>query len=268
MLEGNMDNDVEEVSEDKDFTLLSDEKTTENGRPDGLDDDLWDVENNTFNAQALYNRLQHSENRVKGLRQKLSKGEGAAPKTIDGYTLELSENDGFEVDSEDPVINKVREICFENKLSNEVYQNIIKGMGKFLSETDAEPQLSDEEIESIRQEEFKKLGPNAPKVVRAVSEWARSLKSQGHFSEDDMKAIESMGATGEGVRVLNIFRQLVGGNNIPMDSMIDDGLPSDQEIFQMMKSDSYRKGDVEAHRKINDILDRRIKAGRPATLQV
>lgn len=265
------------------FSLLDDEnpdassKPFEPGvKPEGLPDELWDEENQTFKGEDLFTRWQQAEDRAKGLRAKLSRGEGKPPKSTEGYTLDMTDEEqellANVIQDDDPVIHKLKEVCLENKVSNQVYQSIVKDVGAFLGQHAQEiasgEHLSEEQRAELRQAEYKKIGPNAPAVVRAVTGWGRELYNQGVISEDDMKTVMSIGSSGEGVRFLNIMRQMTGGDDIPVSSTLNDGLPSDAEIFDMMKSQKYMDGDAETHARVDDLLNKRIQAGRPERLNV
>lgn len=276
-------NEEENESNNEEFSLLDEEnpdtkevEMEEGVKPEDLPDELWDEENGTIKTNELYNSWKKAEDRVKGLRTKLARGEGNPPKSVEEYKLEFSDEDNEVLSSVitegDPLLEKLKEVCFNNKISNIGYQSIVKDMGLFLSEKASDvaegKHLTEEQREELTRQEYKKIGDNAPAVIRAVTEWGRGLNAQGVLSEDDIKTLTKFGATGDGVRVLNIIRQLTGDKEIPMQAQVGDGLPSDAEIYNMIGSKKYQDGDAAYIAKVDALLQKRVEAGRPERLQV
>lgn len=240
-------------------------------KPEGLDDEYWDSENNQLNVQKLYDDKQAAEERAKGLRDKLSKGQPKPPENAEDYKLELPEELQELVPADDPLMKKAQEHAHKLGMSQENFQEFIGSMIGDMSEIAAElaenpPMLTDEQKEEIKQTEYAKIGANAPAVIRAVETFGKELQAKGVFSESDLEAFKSMAVTGEQVRALNKMRGYMGGSEIPMD-MTTDGLPSDEEIYSKMEA-ANTSGDAKALKEVDELLDKRRAAGRPETLQL
>lgn len=236
-------------------------------KPEFLPEDCWDADNKQVNSEMLLKAFEQEQNRVKGLRTKLAKGEDKAPKSPDDYDFQFEE--GVEVNEDDAMLKAFKQVAHSSGLSNErankILNEFIKATGGFAA-NDAEP--TPEEIEAHKTEELEKIGANATAVVRAVNSWGKSMVAQGVWSESDLEAIEGVATTADVVIALNKLRSVMGGSDIPTMDSIDDGLPSDREIQQMIASKKYQEGDEATLRKVDELLTRRAKAGRPQYLQV
>ncbi len=239
---------------------LTDEK------PEFLPADCWDDETKQVKTDVLLQAFEQETKRVNGLRTKLAKGGDKAPETPDAYNFELDE--GVQIQDGDAMLDAFKKVAHQAGLSNErantILNEFIKATGGFAVNT--EP--TKEEIEMAKAEEMEKLGDNAAQVVRAVNSWGKEMIAQGIWSEDDLIAIEEVATTANVVIALNKLRSVMGGSDIPTTDAINDGLPSDKEIFQIMQSKKYQDGDEATVRKVDNYLSLRQKAGRPIYLQV
>jgi hypothetical protein len=145
----------------------------------------------------------------------------------------------------------------------------LSGILKHLSENAGAPASgpTEEEIAGHRAAELDQLGPNGPRQVRAVSEWLAEKVKSGTFSPEISETIRMICSTADGVKAMNAIRAITSGPDIDVGSYVSDGLPSDAEIAEMMKSEAYRRGDPATSAKIKDLLLARSKAGRPEKLQ-
>lgn len=253
-------------------TLLDggDTLTAEGTRPDWLKAELWDDETNSPKAEAVLDALRSEQERVKGLRQKLSRGEHRPPEDAKDYKLpELGEDSPVEIPDDDPFLEKFREGAKDAGLSQAAFEKVVATAIDYLKEHGAgETESETEEAqEAKRSEEMEKLGESAPRIIRAVSEWLAGQQRAGVFSEGDVEYVKQIGSTADGVKFLNKVRTLTGGGSIPVVLEGDAGLPSDAEIAQHMKSPAYRNGDTSAVAKVEKWLSQRERAGRSEYLQ-
>lgn len=244
-------------------------------KPEGIPDDAWDETTGEVKVEALFQAYQNEAKRAKGLRDKLAKGGDKAPKDPSEYKLEFAEEIKAVIPDNDPLVEAGRKIAQKNGLSQEQFQGFMSEMAgevaKLRSQIEQPEAPSEAEIQEYREAEFKKLGANGKAVARAVSEWARQMKDTGAISEADHKLMQSFATSADAIRLLNTLRSMTTQNsntNIPLDSTIDDGLPSDHEIYAMIGSKKYQDGDPVTLRKVEDLLAKREAAGRPARLQV
>lgn len=244
------------------------------GKPEGFPDDAWDAKENKPKADVLFNQLKAAEKRAADLRAKLGKGDHKAPKDAKEYTFKPTEKGAKAFKdgdiSKDPVVAAVAPIALKHGLSKEQYAGFMQDMTDVLvdlaekSGTDTPAELSDEEKAEIRKAEYAKIGTNAVQVIKAVESWGRELKASGQFSEQELAAFKSMAMNGDQVRVLNKLRALAGGgNSLPMD-FSDDGLPSDNEIAELQA----KVKTAEDQRKVDELYDKRRRAGRPEKLAI
>jgi hypothetical protein len=240
------------------------------GKPEGFPDELWDSEKNAPKADQLYKKLQEAENRAKGLRDKLARGEGKPPKDAKEYTVDAGDKGKALLKSDDPLLAEAQKIAHELKIPKETYGKFMGKLTDFLADhlekmqEQGPAELSDEQKAEIRKAEYAKIGTNAVQVIKAVESWGRELKASGQLSEKELEAFKSMAMTGEQVRVLNKLRAMAGGGNaLPMD-FSDDGLPSDEEIADLIGNIKTEADE----RKVNELLDKRRRAGRPEKLQI
>lgn len=244
------------------------------GKPEGFPDDAWDTKENKPKADVLFNQLKAAEKRAADLRAKLGKGDHKAPKDAKEYTFKPTEKGAKAFKdgdiSKDPVVAAVAPIALKHGLSKEQYAGFMADMTDVLvdmaekSSKEAPAELSDEEKAEIKKAEYAKIGTNAVQIIKAVESWGRELKATGQFSEGDLSAFKSMAMNGEQVRVLNKLRALAGGgNSLPMD-FSDDGLLSDNEIAELQA----KVKTPEDQRKVDELYDKRRRAGRPEKLQI
>lgn len=243
------------------------------GKPKDFPDEAWDAEKNTPKADVLYNKFKEAEARAKGLRDKLAKGDGKAPKDAKEYAFKPSEKAGKifkEGDaSKDPLVMAAAPIAHKYGLSKDAFQGFMSEMSDKIAElaeanANQEPvEMTPEQKAEVRDVEYKKIGTNATQVIKAVETWAKELKASGQFSEADLAEFKNMAMTGGQVRVLNKLRAMAGGGNtLPMD-FGGDGLPSDAEIAEL-QANVKNQADQD---KVDALYDKRRAAGRPDKLQ-
>lgn len=269
-------------------SLLSDIDTAEEnkmdfsqGRPENFPEEFWDEESKAPRADAMFEALQKQEKIAKDLREKMGRGLHKPPESPDGYEFTIDEKYAELVPEDDPVLVKAREVAHKNGIPKELAEAFVNEMGNEIAamreaqaKADAEAEFGISEEEMAAQEaEYRKAElakiPNGLQMARAVKTWADGLKESGHFTQNQYEAFQSMAQTAEQLQILNGFRAMISGKSeIPVDGL-DDGLPSDAEIADMIvaASEAAKTGDMTKQKKVDDLLTKRLAAGRPAKLQ-
>ena len=238
-------------------------------KPEGFPDDYWDADKKAPKADTMYEALQKQEKIAKDLRAKMGKGDHKAPKEAKEYTFTVDEKYKEMVPENDPIIEEARNVALKYGLSKEAFQGFMTDMigkvGDLRSEM-ADAQPSEEDIKAYRDTEYAKIGANATQVIKAVESWGRELQATGQISEEGLKAFKGMATNAEQVKVLNALRSLAGGGNrIPID-YTDDGLESDSVLMEKVHN-LFKEGTQAAYSKVDEIMDKRQRAGRPTTFQ-
>lgn len=251
-------------------------------RPAYIPEALWDADKKALKEGTtadVLKELETQHKRAEGLRRELGKGTQVAPKTAKEYKLpqlteEADKSAAALLKADDPFIGELAEAAHEAGMSQKQYENFLTKAARALAKHGDEraAPLTDDQLAAIRDAEFAKIGPNAPRVASAVEGWARGLIAQGHFNPAEVQEIKAMAATADGLRVLNKLRTLTGGESIPMDGGTTvDGLMSDAEIKGLYATPEYNdpqhSGHATMHAKVAKQLDLRQKAGRPTYLQ-
>lgn len=246
------------------------------GKPEWLTDDLWDAEKNSPNIDKVLDKLQKSDKQAKDLREKLGR-RGAPPENYEEYKVDTEGAEWAElVTDDDEVLVEAKKMAQKLGLTQGQFAPLARiVMDSMYKQAQAAGEqvpasLSEEEQAEMIKAEHAKIGPNAPAVLKAVSEWVKTIEAQGVLSRADVETLRDMSVTGDQVRVLNKLRTLSGGSPVPMaivDGVSIQGLPSDQEIYDFVKSEEYQRGDKAAHTKYQKWMAMRKEAGRPNTLQ-
>lgn len=258
---------------------LKDAKLEEGKLPEGLDEKFWDAEKKQVKVDDLTKDYLTVSKRAEGLRKELSKGKHNAPEAPDKYKVTFDDvadeaerkalQDSI-IDSEENVLlQEFKKNAHAAGLSQEQFNNLVRPISKFINDQVAEVKPeTDEEFEVRKAEEYKKIGKNAPQIIRAVSEFTLNMERMGNFNKEDVKIATQLASSAEGVSFLNRLRMVSGGDAIAMDaSMISDGLPTDKEIASMIQSKQYHES-ADYRDKVEVLLNKRKDAGRPTLLQV
>ena len=104
---------------------------------------------------------------------------------------------------------------------------------------------------------MKALGPNDNAVVSGMVDWARGLVNKGVWSKDDFEEFKIMGGTARGISALMKVREAYEGR-VPTNTMVDDGAPSKDELYQMVADPKY-KTDAAYRQKVEKLFQQIVR---------
>ena len=195
---------------------------TEGDKPEYLDPQFW--KDGTVDTEALQKSQRDFRNKAR------EKGFNP-PDSAEAYTFEAPEGFELENTSDDPIIEASKQIAFKHSMSQEHYSDFMQEMIAVISENNPPFDAAAEKA---------KLGTNADKLVQAVADWGDHLVKVGLWNEDEHKAVIEMGSTAEGIKALTKLRtHYVREHSIPIDTAIQEGLPSADELYQLVGSERY-----------------------------
>lgn len=163
-------------------------------RPDYLPEKFWDAKKGEANYKGLAQSYVEIESRHRAGRdalrseieqairdevlEEVNKPKEGVPEKPDGYTFEIPDVEGLPkgmaigIDEDDPMLKTWREIAFEHKLPQEIFQ---KGIDAYVHNTFAQlPQKA---------EEMRKLGDKAEARINAVDTWlSKNLDERSYSS--------------------------------------------------------------------------------------
>jgi hypothetical protein len=231
------DNEVEiphklEDSPEQEIEAASEDEVLE--KPEFLEDKFWDSKEGV--------KVEDLNNSYKELQKQFSMGKHKAPKEYD-----LSVFEGIDVDN-DPLAKEFVDWANDNKPTQEAFDKLV---GKFREMADTQ-----EEEESINvEEETQKLGPNALQIINGIKQWGQGLVSKGVWSEGDFEEFKVFAATASGINALNKVRKYYGEQQIPTATVEMDGMPSQDELYEMVADPKY-KTDPAFRRKVEEQFSR------------
>lgn len=236
------------------------EESTEVSKPEGLDDSFWDEENKSIKQNDLIEAYKKEQEKALGLRRKLSeKGSDKAPKTTDEYVLDESLNELLP--NESPTTTLLKEKALEAGLSKDKFNAFLSSVMPALKENGmlADSPLSEEEqeqqFEEYKQAELKKLGDNGPKILQGLANWGHALVNNGVLSKDELPVYNNLLTNAESIAVISKLRALTGEQDIPVKTAVQDGLPSREEIDQLIASKEYQEGNADVHKKVKEYFE-------------
>ncbi len=188
-------------------------------KPEFLEDKFWDAKEGV--------KVEDLNNSYKELQKQFSMGKHKAPKEYD-----LSVFEGIDVE-EDPLAQEFVDWANENKPTQEAFDKLV---GKFRELADMQEEESSINVE----EETQKLGPNAPQIINGIKQWGQGLVSKGVWSEDDFEEFKVFAATASGINALNKVRKYYGEQQIPIATVEMDGMPSQDELYEMVADPKYK----------------------------
>ncbi len=220
------------VPEEPDNLDVAPEEVLE--KPEFLEDKFWDAKEGV--------KLEELNNSYKELQKQFSMGKHKAPAEYD-----LSVFDGIDVES-DELAKQFVSWANENKPTQEAFDKLV---GTFRELADVQEEASSINIE----QETAKLGPNAQQIINGMKQWAQGLVAKGVWSESDLDEFRIAGATADGISMLSKLRRYYGEQAIPTATVDMDGMPSREELYDMVKDPQY-KSDPNFRRKVEEQFSR------------
>lgn len=202
-------------------------------KPDYISDKHWDAK-----TGIKIEDLASSHNE---LLKKMSMGGHKAPKE---YDMEVFED----IDPEDKLATDFVDWSKEHKPSQDAFNKLVT-IFKENAKLDAENDIINVDAE------IKKLGPNADGIITANQTWIKGQVDRGLFGPADVEELEILGATANGLRVLNKLRGMTGEQAIPVSPMQVEGITSKQDLYDMVQDPRYKtdpKFRREVEKKFND----------------
>ena len=190
-------------------------------RPDWYPENFWNSETSEPEIEKLSKSWMD-------LRKQISQGSHKAPK--DGkYNTEVFGS----IPDDDPVKSHVMSWAKEYGISQGAFDDLV---GKVVGMQGEQVQYEQQSLEA----EKKALGPNADQIIKNTIDWANGLVRKGVWGEDDFEEFKVMGGTAKGIRAITKLREAFEGTKIPITSQPVDGLPSKEELYQMVGSKEYQ----------------------------
>ena len=161
------------------------------------------------------------------LETQFKQGKHKAPKE---YNTEVFSDKNLAMD--DPTVKTFHDWSIKHGITQNAYDELAQGV---LSITEA----NTEDTKFAREQELKKLGPNADQLVSGIRDFAKGLVRKGVLGADDMNEFQAMAGTADGIKVLNKIRRYYGEQTIPTQSVDIEGQPSGDELNSMIADPRY-----------------------------
>lgn len=265
--------------------LLPEEETKpEEGNapiPEGLDEEIFDVETRTLKESAVVERLKKNTEEIgrwkkqaNDMRRKLSKGV-EAPEDVKEYAEKYIPDERYEFALEDNesqegkhihgVLEELDKFAFEHGMSVETAKDLKNMYLKYAEDVQIIDGRSEEEKEQAKAEyiaeQKKLLGDNANDIIKQNARFARDY---GLWSEDEKNwLLSEMNKSAVANSFVNKVRKLFGQNtseDIPVRGVAVSGLADDKTLAK----EYYADGTTDARKM--QILQMRIDAGRTGGL--
>ena len=163
------------------------------------------------------------------LRKQISQGKHKAPPE-GKYDLSAFGDDA----ESKPMVPVFQKWAAENGISQTAFDSLANELTTMANEAIAAQQQFDPVAEK------KALGPNADAVINGMVSWARGLVNKGIWSAEDFDEFKVMGGTAKGLKALMKLRETYEGSKIPTESVPIEGMPTDQELQQMVGDPKYQ----------------------------
>lgn len=232
--------------------------------PEGIDPNFWDAEKKAVKSDELMKaykdteeKFKKEEEKAKGLRKIISeKGSFKAPKDASEYTIE-DEAVKAMLPDESIGMKSLRDSAFEAGIPKEAFAKFVAKLMPTLKENgilaeEKTPEQQAEEDKAYRDSELEKLGKDGPKIRQTVVNFGQGLVNKGVLSKDELPAYNQLVYNAQTMKVLSKIINLTGEHSIPTNTVVSEGLPSKQEIDEIIKSKEYQNGDTKAHKKVAD----------------
>lgn len=147
--------------------------------------------------------------------------------------------------SDDPLVSAYVGWAAKYGLSQEAFDEMAS---QFYEIMGAQAQMSQQSVEKERAA----LGPNAEQIIKGHVQWARGLVQKGIWGAEDFEEFKNWGGTANGIRALTKLRETYEGR-IPTESVPIQGLPSKDELYEMVGKPEY-KTDPVYRRKVEKLF--------------
>jgi hypothetical protein len=213
---------------------VSQENTTEVQIPEYIPEKFWDTERNEIKVEELgasYKALEQklgmrTEDLVKQVQEDYeNQRKSSVPESYEVRLPEVPEDVEITVDPEQELVKSWQQICRDNGLSQEVFD---QGVAAFVNnEIAGLPNL---------QEEMAKLGDNARERIEAADLWSKK-----YLSTDSYDVIANLASTAEGVKALEEIMSLSRSKPLPNTNTVIDVELDERDLQSMMKDPRYWK---------------------------
>lgn len=213
---------------------VSQENTSEVQIPEYIPEKFWDTERNEIKVEELgasYKALEQklgmrTEDLIKQVQEDYeNQRKSSVPESYEVRLPEVPEDVEITVDPEQELVKSWQQICRDNGLSQEVFD---QGVAAFVNnEIAGLPNL---------QEEMAKLGDNARERIEAADLWSKK-----YLSTDSYDAIANLASTAEGVKALEEIMSLSRSKPLPNTNTVIDVELDERDLQSMMKDPRYWK---------------------------
>jgi|SRR5210317_485176 hypothetical protein len=213
---------------------VSQENTTETQIPEYIPEKFWDTDRNEIKVEELgasYKALEQklgmrTEDLVKQVQEDYeNQRKSSVPESYEVRLPEVPEDVEITVDPEQELVKSWQQICKDNGLSQEVFD---QGVAAFVNnEIAGLPNL---------QEEMSKLGDNARERIEAADLWSKK-----YLSTDAYDAIANLASTAEGVKALEEIMSLSKSKPLPNTNTVVDVELDERDLQSMMQDPRYWK---------------------------
>jgi hypothetical protein len=213
---------------------VSQENTSEVQIPEYIPEKFWDTERNEIKVEELgasYKALEQklgmrTEDLVRQVQEDYeNQRKSSVPESYEVRLPEVPEDVEITVDPEQELVKSWQQICRDNGLSQEVFD---QGVAAFVNnEIAGLPNL---------QEEMAKLGDNARERIEAADLWSKK-----YLSTDSYDAIANLASTAEGIKALEEIMSLSRSKPLPNTNTVIDVELDERDLQSMMKDPRYWK---------------------------
>lgn len=213
---------------------VSQENTSEVQIPEYIPEKFWDTERNEIKVEELgasYKALEQklgmrTEDLVRQVQEDYeNQRKSSVPESYEVRLPEVPEDVEITVDPEQELVKSWQQICRDNGLSQEVFD---QGVAAFVNnEIAGLPNL---------QEEMAKLGDNARERIEAADLWSKK-----YLSTDSYDVIANLASTAEGVKALEEIMSLSKSKPLPNTNTVVDVELDERDLQSMMKDPRYWK---------------------------
>ena len=215
--------------------LVEEEEDIEFVRPEFFPENFWSEEDGP-DVEGLAKA--YSE-----LRAKMSAGKHKAPK--DGkYDVTNLKDKG--VPDDDPMLKDFVSLAKEQGLSQDQFDQLVELYANHVG-------ALEEKVTINREQEMKKLGRNADKVIQSTEQWLTKLHNAGTLNGDELEAIGRASNNAAFISALSKIRASYMETDIPGIEMQESQKMSMTDVQSMMADPKYGK-DPAFTKKVEDMV--------------